>query len=166
MKKIHSSQLEQTLRTLSAIVATEIQAKKKRPQMQAAIALHAPHLTIEEKAIVHSVVVSQIAAEFGVVAHRSSKVHPAFGFYAQTFNENTENGKNANMAVSRTTLPLRIKTVEAAAKYAAKKLAPKVTRKLNSADKVARALKPFAKLTLAQQSAFMAGAKALMRKAA
>ena len=152
--------LRAALRTLSGVGATLYKAKAEAPRVKANIAKFAWRLTVEERAEMHSLVVSQVAREFNLVAHTSSK-QAGWDFYPQTFSETSKAGKQANDAVRYATQALRPTTREAAEKFAKALLAPKIVKVASSKDKVAAAIKVYAKLTTAQRIAFMAAMKAV-----
>ena len=154
------NELRTALRTISAVGATIYKSREEGPRVKAAIARFAWRLTIDERAEMHSIVVSQVAKEFGLKAHTSSK-EGGWGFYPQTFSETSKAGKAANSAVRFAAGCLRPTTKAQADAYIAKHLAPKVIKVASSKDKVAAAIKVYAKLTTAQRIAFMAAMKAV-----
>jgi hypothetical protein len=154
-----SSQLRQALIALAACETVRVQ-RDKILQMRAAVALYAPKLSVEEKATMHSAVVSQVAKEFGLQAHPSKRVSP-MGFYPMTFSETSNAGKAANMAVARATAPMRFTDADKAKAYADKMLAPRVTKVASSADRVSAVVKAYTKLTVSQQRKVWEALKAL-----
>ena len=133
-------ELRTALRTLSGVGATLYKAKAEAPRVKANIAKFAWRLTVEERAEMHSLVVSQVAREFNLVAHTSSK-QGGWDFYPQTFSETSKAGKQANDSVRYATQALRPTTREAAEKFVAQMLAPKVTKIASSKDDIAAAVK-------------------------
>jgi hypothetical protein len=164
MSKISTTQqLQAALRSLSGVGATLYKARAEAPRIKADIARFAWRLTPEERAAMHSLCVSQVAREFNLTAHTSSK-QGGWPFYPQTFSEKSADGKRANDAVRYATQALRPSTKEAADKFATTMLAPKVTVKASSKDVASKVAKAFLALTTAQQrmclEAIKAGARA------
>jgi hypothetical protein len=145
-----TTELRSALTKLAVVKATTQLDKLHSAQVCKAIASYAWELTTEERATMHSAVVSQVAREYGLASHTSSK-QSGWPFYPQTFSEKTAAGKSANMAVSRATRPLRPTTAAQAKTYIASITAPKVTIVANSRDKAAALAKKFLALTPAMQ---------------
>jgi hypothetical protein len=151
MSKITTtSQLQSALRSLAGVGATLYKARAEAPRVKADIARFAWKLTVDERAAMHSLVVGQVAREFGQTPHTSSK-QGGWAFYPQTFSETSTQGKRANDAVRYATQALPPTTREAAEKFAASMLAPKVKKVASSKDKASAVAKAFLKLTPAQQ---------------